>query len=247
MSFQTADKATGPTFLPTGIRPLDSLLDGGLELGLTYLIYGGKTIREKLLQLAVHSQVPSDLKAPVIMIDSMNMLNVQTLTHYSYEYELQPEDVMDNIFVSRAFNSSQTYDLVMNQLDSFIDRVHAKLLLLPGLADIYYTEGPMDAEKKQHLTHIAHRIMTFSLRHGVATIVTGSSSAKYKRYPAAGNALRHSAQVHIYVEETPQRVIYELTKHPRYSFKQEQEVKPGSDRIMAATLPLSFFIEGLED
>jgi hypothetical protein len=247
MSFQTADKARGPTYLPTGISPLDKLLDGGLELGLTYLIYGDRTIREKLLRLAVHSQVPSDLKGPVIMIDSMNMLNVQTLTHYSYEDGLEPEDVMDNIFVSRAFNSSQTYELVMNQLDDFIERVPAKLLLLPGLADIYYTEGPMDAEKKQHLTHMAHRIMTFTLKHNMATIITGSSSPKYKRYPAAGQALKHSAQVHVYVEETPQRVIYQLTKHPQHPIREEQEVKPGSDRIMAATLPLSFFIDGLEE
>ncbi len=40
MSFQTADKAKGPMVLPTGIRLLDSLLSGGLELGRTYLLNG---------------------------------------------------------------------------------------------------------------------------------------------------------------------------------------------------------------
>ena len=144
MSFQTADKVTGPVFLPTGIRPLDSLLDGGLELGLTYLIYGDKTIRELLHRILVHVQLAG---SPTIMIDSGNTLNIERITHYSYEDGLEPEDVMDNTFVSRAFNSSQTYDLVMNQLDSFIERIPAKLLLLPGMADIFYGEGA-DAEKK---------------------------------------------------------------------------------------------------
>lgn len=166
---------------------------------------------------------------------------------YSYEFELEPEEVMDNIFISRAFNSSQTYDLGMNQLDSFIERVPARLLFLPGLADIYYTEGLVDAEKKQHLIHIAHRTMTFSLRHSVATAITGSSSERNMLYPAAGHALRHGAQVHVFVEETSQRVIYHLTKHPQHGLREEQEVKPRNDRIVATTLPLSYFIDGLDE
>jgi hypothetical protein len=39
------------------------------------------------------------------------MVNLQQISHYSFELDLQPEDVRDNIFVSRAFNSSQTYTL----------------------------------------------------------------------------------------------------------------------------------------
>jgi hypothetical protein len=242
MSFQTADKATGRVIVPTGVRPLDSLLDGGLERGLTYLFYGDKTIREILHRILVHVQHTG---SPTIMIDSANTLNIERITHYSHDAGLQPEDVMDNTFVSRAFNSSQTYDLVMNQLDSFIERIPARLLLLPGMADIFYGEGA-DAEKKQQLTHMAHRIMTFSLRHGVSTIITGSSSPKFKLYPATGQAIKHCAQIHVHVEETTQRVLFSLTKHPQHPLREEQEVKPGSDRIMAATLPLSFFIDGLE-
>jgi len=123
MSFQAADKATGPVIVPTGIRPPDSLLDGGLELGLTYLIYGGKTIRELLHRILVHVQHTG---SPTIMIDSANTLNIERITHYSHEAGLQPEDVMDNTFISRAFNSSQSYDLVMNQLDSFFERIPAR-------------------------------------------------------------------------------------------------------------------------
>ena len=111
---------------------------------------------------------------------------------------------------------------------------------------VYYGEG-IDAEGKQHLTHMAHRLMTFSLKHGVATIITGSSSSKFKRYPAAGHAIKHCAQIHVYVEETPERMIYSLTKHPQYPLREEQEDKPDGQRIVAATLPLSFFIDGLEE
>lgn len=248
MSFQTADKATGPVVLPTGIKPLNSLLNGGLELGLTYLFYGDSVIRDILLRIAVHAQLTPERggrRTPTIIIDSENMVNLQQITHYCDEMGLEPEDVMDNIFVSRAFNSSQTYDLVMTQLETFFERIPAKLLMLPCMADIYYGEG-IDAEGNQHLTHMAHRLMTFSLRHGITTIITGSSAPKWRKYPAAGHAIKHSAQVHVYVEEIKERVVYHLMKHPQYPLRSEQEDRPGTRKIQAATLPLSFFIEGLE-
>jgi len=179
MFFQTADKLAKREILQTGIKPLDSIFGGGLEMGLTYLFYGSKSTRECLHRIAVHAQLPPEkggMDLPSILIDSENMTSIETLTHWAFEFGLDPDVVMDNIFVSRAFNSSQIYDVVMNQLDSFFERVPARLLLLPGLADIYYGEGPVNAEGKQHLTHMAHRLMTFTMKHSIATIITGSSS-----------------------------------------------------------------------
>ena len=248
MSFQTADKLAKREVLQTRIKPLDSLLGGGLEMGLTYLLYGSRTIRECLYRIAVYAQLPSEkggMNTPSILIDSENMTSIETLTHWSFEYRLEPETVMDNIFVTRAFNSSQTYDVVMNQLESFFERVPARLLLLPGLADIYYGEG-VKAEGKQHLTHMAHRLMTFTLKHNIVTIITGSSSQRYRYNPAAGHGLKHSAQIHVYVEETKDRLIYNLIKHPQYPLRKEQEDRPNR-KMMATTLPLSFFLDGLEE
>jgi RecA/RadA recombinase len=248
MSFQTADKMTKREILQSGVRPLDRLLGGGLEMGLTYLFYGSRSIRECLHRIAVHAQLPLEkggMDLSSILIDNENMTNIETFTHWAFEFGLDPDIVMDNIFVSRAFNSSQTYDVVMNQLDSFFERVPARLLLLPGLADIYYGEGPVNAEGKQHLTHMAHRLMTFTMKHNIVTIVTGSSSQRYRFNPAAGHGLKHSTQIHVYVEETKDRLIYNLVKHPQYPLRKEQEYKPNR-KIMAATLPLSHFLDGIE-
>ncbi|MHA1930067.1 MAG: hypothetical protein ACTSV2_15960, partial [Candidatus Thorarchaeota archaeon] len=117
--------------------------------------------------------------------------------------------------------------------------------LLPGLADIFYGEG-VRAEGKQHLTHLAHRLMTFTLKHNIVTIITESSSQRYRYNPAAGHGLKHSAQIHVYVEETKDTLIYNLIKHPRYPLRKEQEDRLNK-MMMTATLPLSFFLEGLEE
>jgi hypothetical protein len=47
-------------------------------------------------------------------------------------------------------------------------------------------------------------------------------------------------------EETKDRLIYNLIKHPQYPLRKEQEDRPNR-KMMAATLPLSFFIDGLEE
>ncbi|MGY5873933.1 MAG: hypothetical protein RTV72_16925 [Candidatus Thorarchaeota archaeon] len=80
MSFQTADKLVKREVLQTGIRPLDSLLGGGLEMGLTYLFYGSKSTRECLYRIAVHAQLPRDeggMDISSILIDSENMLSIE--------------------------------------------------------------------------------------------------------------------------------------------------------------------------
>jgi hypothetical protein len=114
------------------------------------------------------------------MIDSNSVLRTDRLTDIAFELGIEPEAAMHNIFISRVFNHSQTYDLVMTKLDSFFGCIPARLLFLPGFADIYYREG-VDAKGKQHLTHMAHGLITFSLKHEITTIIKGSLSPKFKR------------------------------------------------------------------
>jgi hypothetical protein len=76
MSFKTADMLTKREVLQSGIRPLDTLLGGGLEMGRTYLLYGSRSIRECVHRIAVHAQLPPErggLALPSIPINSENM------------------------------------------------------------------------------------------------------------------------------------------------------------------------------
>ena len=119
LGFQTADLFKREV-KGTGVPALDRLLNGGYERGLIHLFYGNPILQEDLLRAAVWAQVPSErggMESPVIIIDSSNMIDTVKLYDYASECNLEIESVMDNIFVSRAFNSSQTYDLIIHQLD----------------------------------------------------------------------------------------------------------------------------------
>lgn len=238
--FQTADKVHR-IMCKTGTPTLDSLLDGGFETGLVYLFYGSDHIHNDLLRAAVHAQLPltnGGFSSPSIVIDSLNMADIIKIRDFSFQLELEPESVMDMIYISRAFNSSQTYDLVINHLDEFFERIPAKLLILPGLVDLFVNEG-LDAEKSRQTTHLAARINAFTLRHNLVTLISTRIESRHLEYPPVGKTLASSAQVHIHVDTTPMRTVYSLTKHPSLPSRNESLVRRGA--AFGVTLPLDYF------
>lgn len=238
--FQTADKIHR-VMCKTGTPTLDSLLDGGFETGLVYLFYGSNLIHNDLLRAAVHAQLPltnGGFSGPSIVIDSSNMADIVKIRDFSFQLGLEPESVMDMIYISRAFNSSQTYDLVINHLDEFFERIPAKLLILPGLVDLFVNEG-LDAEKSRQMTHLAARINAFTLQHNLVTLISTRIESRYSEYPPVGKTLASSAQVHIHVDTTPMRTVYSLTKHPSLPSRNESLVRRGA--AFGVTLPLDYF------
>ncbi len=242
--FQTADSFNREV-VGTGVPAMNRLLNGGYERGLIHLFYGDSIIHEDFLRAAVWAQVSKEnggMESPVIIIDSSNMIDTIKLTDYASEYDLEIESVMDNIFVSRAFNSSQTYDLIVHQLDKFLEHVHAKLLIIPGLPDLFFQEG-YDAEKAQQITHMAARLMVRSLESNLVTLISTGHQACVRRNPFVSRTLASNAQIHIFVECTPMRVTYSLTKHPHLPTRTESRMI--RENRFGVTLPLDHYFDNL--
>lgn len=230
----------------TGTKAIDNLLDGGVEAGLTHLIYGDRSLHSDFLRFAVHAQMPEERGGtgyPVILIDSANMIRVEQLTDIAYELELEPEQVMDRVYITRAFNSSQTYDLIMNQMHGFFERVPARVLLVAGLPNLYIEEG-LSGEGLQQISHMISKIMTFSLQRDMFTLVSAPPSQRSKGAPAGGKALASNCQVHIYVEKTKSYTRYTLTKHPQFPVRTVSRALP---KDTEGTLPLSYFLKELKE
>jgi len=242
LQFKTADMLSH-VISGTGVQSLDRLLGGGYEHGMMYLFYGDSVFQDDLLRAATWAQVPKKrggFESPVIMIDSSNMIDTVKLNDYATEYELEIETVLDNIFVSRAFNSSQTYDLVINHLDEFLERFPAKLLILPGLPDLFVGEG-YDAERAQQVTHMAARLLSTTLTHELVTLISTRQPVGLYDQPVVGSALTSSAQVHIHVEQTPMRILYSMLKHPSFPPRTESNSKYVAR--YGVTLPLQHYFD----
>jgi hypothetical protein len=244
--FETADKLEY-TVSGTGVSALDRLLYGGYEHGLMYLFYGDPIFHDDLLRASVWAQKPQrqgGFESPVIVIDSSNMIDTIKLADFAAECSLEAETVLDNVFVSRAFNSSQTYDLVINHLDEFLTRFPAKLLLLPGLPDLFIGEG-YDAERSQQVAHMAARLLATTLTHEIVTLITTKQPVGKFQSPGISQALMSSSQVHILVEQTPMRIVYSLLKHPSFTPRTESRLKHTHEfgDEFGVTLPLQYHFD----
>jgi len=240
--FFTADQVKRVK-MSTGVTALDNLLEGGIEASLTHLFYGNRCLHADFLRFAVRAQMPKEMGgtgAPVILIDSANMIKIEQITDMSYELELEPEDVMDRIYITRAFNSSQTYDLIMTQLNNFFSRVPARVLMVTGLPNLYIEEG-LTGKGLQQISHMASNIMKFTLQRNLFTMISAPSSPKSKYVPAGGRSLASNSQVHIRVEESKSYVRYSLAKHPQYPVR---NVTRNISKATDGTLPLSYFLGG---
>jgi hypothetical protein len=239
--FHTADEFTSVK-TDSGIVAIDSLLGGGLESGLVHLFYGERSLHDDFHRIAVKVQTPKDkggLESPTIIIDSANLIKLEKFTRLAYEYDLEPEVVMDHIYISRAFNSSQTYDLVMNQLEGFLDMIPARVLMVTGLTQLYLEEG-LDGEGMQEISHMAAKIATLTLRRGIFTLVSTPISKRSPNHPEGGRTLTGSAQIHIKVSESKSRCTYTLAKHPQFPVRRTGRIKVVSS---GTTLPLSYFLK----
>lgn len=238
--FTTADQMKREQ-VSTGTKAIDTLLGGGLEKGLMHLFYGDRSLHSDIIRAAVNvqlSKASGGLDSPTVIIDSANIIKMEKIADFAFDVELEPEEVMDHIYISRAFNSSQTYDLVMNQLENFLDRIPARLLIVSGLPDLYISEG-LSGDAMQQISHMASKLMTFTLSHELFTIVTAPASSRNSKFPAGGKTLSSCAQIHVNVTESKSYFKYILTKHPQYPVRQTSRAKR---RDFGTTLPLSHFM-----
>ncbi len=238
--FHTADEFMSVK-VESGIVALDALLGGGLESGLVHLFYGERSLHDDFHRVAVKVQTSREkggLGSPCIIIDSANMIKLETFTQLAYEYNLEPELVMDRIYISRAFNSSQTYDLIMNQLEGFLNMIPARIIMVTGLPQLYLEEG-LKSEGMQEISHMASKISALTLQRGIFTLVSAPVSKRSSNIPEGGRTLSGAAQIHIKVSETQSRRTYTLAKHPQYPVRRTNRTKITSS---GTTLPLSYFL-----
>jgi len=244
LGFATADTIERAT-ISTGIDVLDELLGGGLEFNQMYLVYGDEIMYEDIQTIIVRVQLgPQEggCGSPTIIVDSANMLNLDHIADCALQLNLEPEQVMNRIYVTRAFNSSQTYDLIVNQLDRMLQSVpQARLLVVSGLPNLYVKEG-MTNEGARQISYMAAILKALTLRERIITIVTAPPSQRNPQLPAGGRTLATQAQIHVNVMAGRGYVRYTLTKHPALPVR---SVSRSTALPRDGTLPLSFFLSDM--
>ncbi|OYT43734.1 MAG: DNA repair and recombination protein RadA [Candidatus Aenigmarchaeota archaeon ex4484_56] len=219
MGFETADtvyekrKQIGKII--TGSKNLDNLLGGGIETGAITEAHGafGSSKSQLAFQLAVNVQLPNEeggLEGNTLFIDTENTFRPERIEQLAIALNLDPEKVLKNIFVARAYNSDHQI-LLVNKAKDIIKDKNVRLLIVDSLTSLFrsdYSGRGELAPRQQKLNRHLHELQRLSEVYNIAVYVTNQVMAN----PAilfgdpttaiGGNILGHAATFRLYLRKS---------------------------------------------
>jgi len=200
--------------ISTGCNNLNKLLYGGIETrAVTELIgeFGaGKT--QLCHQLTVTVQLPKKdggLEAKALYIDTEGTFRPERIVQISKRFNLDTEQVLENIVYARAFNSDHQILLVKKAFE-IVKEENVKLVIVDSIISHFRSEYPGRenlASRQQKLnSHISDLIKLCSV-FNLAVVVTNQVVASPDVFfgnpikPAGGHVLAHGCTYRVFLKK----------------------------------------------
>ncbi|MDG7050312.1 MAG: DNA repair and recombination protein RadA [Nitrososphaerota archaeon] len=220
--------------ITTGTQCLDQLLDGGLETQALTEVYGefgsGKT--QFCHTLCVTVQKPKEeggLGGGVLYVDSENTFRPERIVSIAKAKGLDPEKVLDNIIVARAYNSAHQ-TLILEEAGSIIEQHGIKLLIADSAVGLFRSEylgrGTL-SERQQRLNRFMHLLVRTAETYNCAALATNQVMASPDVFfgdptkPIGGNVVAHTSTYRIYFKKSGKKRIARMVDSPHHP---EEEV-----------------------
>jgi len=195
-------------FLATGSSALDNLLGGGIETGSLTEVFGefrtGKT--QICHTLCVTVQRPLDqggAEGKAIYVDTEGTFRPQKLVAIAERFQMNPEEVLENVICARAHNSEQQLELLADAA-ALMSESRFALMIVDSATALYRTDysgrGEL-SERQMHLAQFLRQLTRLAEEFGIAVVITnqvvanpdGMSFAKDATKPIGGNIIAHAS------------------------------------------------------
>ena len=200
--------------ITTGSKNLDDLLGGGgIESKAITEVFGafgsGKT--QVGSTLAVNVQLPKDkggAEGKCVFIDTEGTFRPSRIKQIAEKREMNPENVLKNILVARAFNSDHQILLLDKITEMIKDGEPIKLVIIDSLTAHFRAEfsgrGTL-ADRQQKLNKYIHNLMKLAEQHNLAVYVTNQVMANPAQMfgdpttAIGGNIVGHASTYRVYL------------------------------------------------
>lgn len=211
LEFQEKRKEVG--FITTGSKNLDNLLGGkGIETKAITEAFGafgsGKT--QLALSLTVNAQLPLEqggANGKAVFIDTEGTFRPERIRQLAARYEANPDKVLKNILVARAFNSDHQILLLDKVTELIKNGEPIKIIVIDSLTAHFRAEfsgrGQL-ADRQQKLNKYLHNLMKLAEQHNVAVYVTNQVMANPAQMfgdpttAVGGNIVAHASTYRMY-------------------------------------------------
>ena len=195
-------------FLATGSSALDNLLNGGIETGSLTEVFGefrtGKT--QLCHTLCVTCQRLLDQgggEGKAIYVDTEGTFRPQKLVAIAERFQMNPDEVLENVICARAHNSEQQLELLQDAA-ALMSESRFALMVVDSATALYRTDysgrGEL-SERQMHLAQFLRQLTRLAEEYGIAVVITnqvvanpdGMSFAKDATKPIGGNIIAHAS------------------------------------------------------
>ncbi|HID09128.1 TPA: DNA repair and recombination protein RadA, partial [Candidatus Micrarchaeota archaeon] len=158
------------------------------------------------------SQLPLDkggLNGNALYIDTENTFRPERIIQMANHVGMNPEQVLENIYVARAYNSDHQMVLA-EKAREIIEEKNIKLIVVDSLTAHFRAEyvgrGAL-AERQQKLNRHIHTLQRLADTYNLAVVVTNQVMAKPDMFfgdptePVGGHVLGHAATYRIYLRK----------------------------------------------
>jgi hypothetical protein len=123
--------------------------------GKVYLLYGDPLVFRFSMLAAARSLSQG---ASIAVVDGCNRFDVHAITRFARERRVDPNKLLDRIFVSRGFTCYQMEAALTNKLPTFFRNTNAHIGMVFGLLDTLYDEQAPLREVRQILQRMLHAV-----------------------------------------------------------------------------------------
>ncbi len=210
----------------------------GFATGDFALLHGSHAVSSLASLLCIRSQLPPQLGglgSNVVFIDGANTFRLYQITRLARLHQLDPKQVLDCIYISRAFTAYQMTALILQKLEDAVKTCNAKLVIISDIAAMFLDKDVQEEEAKRIYSQVTTRLSNFTRKQQVITIATYPPHEDSRRniYLQALTATR--ANVILSLKQTKYEREVILEKHHTF--------KLGSAELPSEILPLTAFME----
>ncbi|MFP4117041.1 MAG: DNA repair and recombination protein RadA [Candidatus Aenigmatarchaeota archaeon] len=218
MGFDTASKVYEEkddiTQISTNSDKIDELIGGGIETQTITEAYGGygSGKSQMAFQLSVNVQKEEGkggLGKGCVFIDTENTFSPERVKEIAENHDMDPEEVLDNIYVARAYNSDHQMVLV-NEADEILGKQEVGLVVVDSLTGQFradYTGRGDLAERQQKLNRHLHDLQRLAEVYNVAVFISNQVMSKPDvmfgdpTEAIGGHILHHAAAFRMYLRK----------------------------------------------
>ncbi|NDF35708.1 MAG: DNA repair and recombination protein RadA [Nitrosopumilaceae archaeon] len=205
--------------ITTATQCLDQLLDGGVETQALTEVYGefgsGKT--QFCHTICVTVQKPKEeggLGGGVLYVDSENTFRPERIVSIAKAKGMDPEKVLDNIIVARAYNSAHQ-TLILEEAGSIIEQHNIKLLIADSAVGLFRSEYLGRGTLSERETYNCAAVATNQVQASPDVFFGDPIKA------IGGNVVAHTSTYRIYFKKSGKKRIARMVDSPHHP---EEEV-----------------------